>query len=105
MAASAPSTKVSLNIEPSWAQNAVNLTSDSLEIKFDQLRDLFIEKDPDHLEDLAHPQIVSITLSPRFIGKPGEVDRNFEILSENLVNLLGLKYEYPKFGIKLTTSL
>ena len=60
--------RISLNIRPNWAENAVSMSSHSVEIKFDHLRDLFYKGDVNPLE-LESPQTVSITLSPSFIGK------------------------------------
>ena len=63
-----PSSNVALDVQPVWAENAINLTSTSLEISFDQLRELFYKAQGGVPEELDARK-VSITLLPRFSGE------------------------------------
>ena len=60
--------KVLCQIQPEWAQNAVSMTSASVEISFDQLRSIYqdlTERDRDAAD--AAPNTVTITLLPKHL--------------------------------------
>ena len=65
--------KVLCQIQPEWAQNAVSMTSASVEISFDQLRSIYqdlTQQDRDAAD--AAPNTVTITLLPKHL-KSGRV--------------------------------
>ena len=60
---------VTFNVEPGWAEDAVKLTSASLEISFDRLRETFHNSDPDRSPRDRPSQAVNITIVPKFSGR------------------------------------
>lgn len=78
---------VSFNVEPYWAEDAVYLTSASVEISLDHLRSLFQEAShggATHQVD-EDPRTVSITLKPTFSGETSGADCFIRFLTSSRV--------------------
>ena len=58
---------IGLSVSPGWAKEAINLTSASLEVCFDHLRETF-HKQPG-VDDNSVSQTISITLVPKLTSK------------------------------------
>ena len=82
-----PGKRVPFQVTPGWAHDAVSLTSTSLEVSFEQLRNLYYQLLDQNGTQTPKEDSVTITLKPKLQGRDEVLNMHYPFFTVEAVTI------------------